>query len=416
MVCSLEELHNAVVKANHQRSPWRHPLDFFHVMAENWADGLYMLRKFGWRSWHTFWFTKLFVVDEGGEYDFLAPLLRRWPNLLKKPFKIEVEHTTVCNKKCIFCMHTHWNEKQEQMSFENYKKLVDSIPCLKWINLAGLGSAFLHKDFIKMAEYARARHINFNFVDEFEFFDEEKARKIVELGVNSIYVSFDAAKKETYETIKKGCDYDTALRNLKTLLRVKEEMKSPFPVVHFRFLVTKLNYREMPAYMDLIASLPNRGARARVEFIGLITFPGIEDQYMPLSAIPEDIVAQVYERAIANKINLYFAHSDNTALPDMSRCVRWTEPFVLVDGNIISDCAILMQGRRNYLKSVSLGNLFETPMPDIWNSARYKAFRNCVVSPGGKVPKSCANCCAFSTAERAARYGITEEFFRGAEK
>jgi MoaA/NifB/PqqE/SkfB family radical SAM enzyme len=350
------------------------------------------------------------VADEGGEYDLKYRLYKKYPAKLKKPFKIEIEHSTVCNKKCTFCMHTHWDERQEQMPFEKYKKIVDDIPSLKWINIAGIGSPFLHKDFIPMLQYARDKDINTNFVDEFDMFDLDRARQIIEMGINSIYVSFDAAKKETYEEMKKGCNFEKSLGNIKALLNLKAEMKSPFPVLHFRFLITRSNYLEMADYIDLVASLPNRGDRARVEFIGLITFPGIEDSYISLNEIPEDLKKEVYERALKHKINLYFSHSDSSCLPSMTHCVRWSEPFVLVNGEVISDCAILMQNRRDELNDISLGNAFDKPFMELWNSKRYSEFRNNVVCDNAKVPHSCLKCCTFDVNERKEKYGVTQEF------
>lgn len=400
------ELLERIKKVNHRRSPFRHPVDALHVLREYWPLASYMRRKFGWKSWYTFWYTKVFVDDEGGEFDLRRRWYRMFPGRLKKPFKIELEHSTVCNKKCIFCAHTHWSEKQEQMSLGKFKYVIDSIPTLKWINVAGIGSAFLHKDFIKMLEYARQKQININFVDEFDFFDEEKAKKIIDLGVNSIYVSFDAAKKETYEAIKKGCDYERALRNIRTLLRLKEERGSPFPVVHFRYLVTKTNYEEMPDYIELISSLPNRGARARLEFIGLIAFPGIEDHYIALNEIPEHIRLRVYENALRHNINLYFSHADEASLPSISECVHWSEPFVLSNGEVIPDCAILMQSRRDFLNKISFGNAFDRQFMAIWDSKAYKDFRKLVVTTDGKVPESCMKCCAFNSSERVEKYGV----------
>jgi MoaA/NifB/PqqE/SkfB family radical SAM enzyme len=364
-----------------------------------------MLKKFGWKSWYSFWYTKFFVGSEGGEYDFKAPLYIKFPGLLRKPFKIEIEHTTVCNKKCIFCSHTHFDENQEMMSFDKYKYLIDSIPSLKWVNIAGIGSFFLNKDSIKMLEYARKKHLNINFVDEFDFFDENKAIQIVKLGVNSIYVSFDAATKETYEKIKLGCYYDKALSNIKTLLRVKEKLESPFPVLHFRFMVTKLNYHEMPDFVNLIASLPNRGVRSRVEFIGLISYPEIEKYYVSLEKVPNDIIVKTFQNVLRNKINLYFSHA-SSALPPMNCCARWAEPFILVNGNVISDCAILMQHKKEFLNKYSFGNAFQKSFMDIWKSPIYKKFRRLVVKKNGKVPKSCRQCCAYNNRDRVLKYGI----------
>lgn len=400
----VDRLFGEIRRRNHQgKSPGK----VFQMFKDYWPQAQYMLHNQGWKAWYNFWYTKLFICDEGGEYDFKSPIYRRFPWVARKPFKIEIEHTTVCNKKCIFCAHTHWAEEQKQMSYDQFKHVVDSIPSLKWLNMAGIGSMFLNKDTQKMLEYAYDKSLNVNFVDEFDFFTEDHARQVVDLGVNSIYISFDAAKKETYETIKKGCDYDKALNNIRTLLKVKEERNSPFPVIHFRYLINKLNYRELPDYVELIASLTNRGIRARLEYIGLIVYPDVEEHYIPLNDIPEDIIIKTYENVLKHDINLHFSHAESERLP-AHYCSRWAEPFVLVTGEVIPCCAVLMQTPREDLRKYSFGSVFETPFMNIWRSKRYKEFRRMITNKNEKIPIQCRHCCVFDMKARESRFGIAE--------
>jgi len=388
---------------NHQGLPIS---NFFHVIKQYWPLAQYMLKKFGWRSWYSFWVTKLFVPDEGGEYAIKDYLIHRFfPSLLRKPIKIEMEHTTICNKKCIFCEHTHWQEKPVRITFDQFRQVVDPIDSLKWINITGEGSSFMNRDFIKMLEYLRNRHINVNFVDEFDYFDRDIAKRVIELGINSIYVSFDGATKSTYETIKKGCDFNKALNNIRALLSLKAEMNSPFPVLHFRFIVTKLNYSEMPHFLELIASLPNRGVRARVDFAGLLTFPGIEKYYIPLDDIPEDILIQTYETALTHRLNLRLSHASASLRP-ITKCTAWTEPYILIGGEVISCCAIIMSNNRHDLRQNSFGNVYETPFLQIWNSNRYRNFRKLINRKKAPVPHTCSNCRAFETTEKAGKFGV----------
>jgi len=402
---TLSELRGQIERVCHQGSVLRNPANFFYVMKEYWPLGQYMLKKFGWRSWYNFWFTKLFVADEGGEYAFLNKLHQRFPSLLRRTYKIELEHTTICNKKCIFCEHTHWHEKSTSIGFEEFRTIIDPLPRLKWINITGEGSSFLNRNFVKMIEYARGRHLNVNFVDEFDFFEEDMARKVIDLGINSIYVSFDGATRETYQKIKKGCSYDKALANIRRLLQIKTEMQSPFPVIHFRYIITTLNYHEMPDFIELISTLPNRGAMARVEFVGLLTFPDIEQYYIPIDRIPEEIIRKTYENVLKHKINLHFSH-ESSALPSITKCCAWAEPYVLIGGEVISCCAIIMSDRRQFLREHSFGNVYEKPVSAIWNSKKYRDFRRMVVTGDGKVPVSCNECRARDTKGRAIRYGI----------
>jgi MoaA/NifB/PqqE/SkfB family radical SAM enzyme len=399
-------LRQHIINKNHQTLSIK---NLIILITDHFFDSIYILKKFGIIRLINFWYTKLFIVDEGGEFDLRASYLRKHPNSLKLPRKIEIEHTTICNKKCIFCSHNHPNQKikQTQMPYEKFVKIIDDIPSLRWVNLAGIGSNFLHKNFIGMLEYLSKKNINVNFVDEFDFFTEEHSRKIIELGVHSIYISFDGATKKTYEKIKKGCNFDRALENIKTLLRLKEELKSPFPILHFRFIINKYNYKEMPEFLDLIYSLKNRGTRSRVEFIGLIVFPGIEKYYLPIEKLPEDIVISTYEKALKNNINLYFSHT-SSELSSISECVRWSEPFILVSGEVIQCCAVLMQTNREFLKKLSFGNSFKQNFKEIWKSDRYTFFREQIITQDQKVPIICLKCCSYNTRDRSKKYGISE--------
>ena len=90
----------------------------------------------------------------------------------------------------------------------------------------------------------------------------------------------------------------------------------------------------------------------------------------------------------------------------MSQCGRWAEPFILVDGEVIPDCAILMQSSRDFLHEISFGNVFQMPFEEIWNSPRYRTFRKAVVLKNGVVPRACVYCSAFDTGKRARSCGI----------
>ena len=403
----LDLLRLAVFERNSQGYPTHYPLHFLRVLAAYWKPCLYLLKKFGWKSCVNFWFSKLFVSDEGGEYDLFAPFLRRWPLLLLKPYKIEFEHSTICDKKCLLCEHTYWQEKAGRISLGQVKGFLEPVKTIRWANVTGEGSGLLNKDFLAVLKYLRRRGICVNFVDEFDFLDERVGREIIEMGINSIYISFDGATKQTYETIKKGCDFDAALKNIKTFLKLKGEISSPFPVLHFRFVITTLNYREMPRFVELVASLGDRGPRAKVEFVGLLAFPGIEQYYMPIDDIPRDILAAAYETALKHGINLCMSHP-SLKKPSMTDCVAWSEPYILIGGEVISCCAIIMSNNRQFLREHSFGNVYKQPLMDIWNSEKYKTFRERVGNLCSKVPKTCHGCRAYDTQERAAQYGIED--------
>jgi MoaA/NifB/PqqE/SkfB family radical SAM enzyme len=76
----------------------------------------------------------------------------------------------------------------------------------------------------------------------------EKIRNIHYLDIE-LYVSVDATKKETYEIIRRGGDFETLLKNLKFLSGLRKEKKLSSLTINF--VVQDHNYKEMPDFVKL---------------------------------------------------------------------------------------------------------------------------------------------------------------------
>jgi len=382
-----------------------------------WAfrgTAFYLLRKKGIRATLKFLYVKLFVPGgegSGGAALFLiGPLIKRFPRLAPYPRYIEMEVITVCNRKCILCEHTYWNEENRHLSFEEFKHIVDQFPKLKWTNLTGEGSAFLNRDYIKMIRYLKEKDIPVYLVDHLDSIDKETARELVEIGVDGIYVSIDGATKETYEKIKVGCNFDRMVQNLNYFLELKKEMKSPIPVFCFRLVVNTLNVHEMPQFIELVSSFGNRellGAGSYVDFAGLLDFPEIK--HLKVDNVPQEILKATIAKMREHDVHVVFAHTEVQKLPPLESCLCWMEPYIMMRGYVVPCCSVLMSNRREWLREHSLGNVFDKPFNDIWYSERYKAFRKLINRPQGKVPLLCLGCRSFDTTEGAKKYGVDME-------
>lgn len=380
------------------------------ILGEYKRSIRYVRQKRGLKGVYNFLFAKFAVADEGGEMCLFTPLFRLFPWILRFPYKVEMEHTTICDKKCILCEHTYWDEKSERLDFEQFKARADQFPGLKWTNITGEGSGFLNPDFLKMIKYLRDKDVSVNFVDEFDFLDEGKARKLIEYGVNCIWLSMDGASKETYERIKVGCNFDNAVKNIKMLLDLKKEYHSPLPTLCFRFVVNSLNYKEMPRMVELVSSFKkygDLGDGTKLEFAGLLTFKEIEKYYLP--EVPEEILEETKKAGERLGVRVQFAHIGKSKLPPIKQCAAWAEPYILISGHVMPCCAVLMSNKRAFLRKYSFGNVNEKSFKEIWNSKRYQRFRALVAKDKGPVPILCANCRAYDTKEREKRDGISKE-------
>jgi MoaA/NifB/PqqE/SkfB family radical SAM enzyme len=369
---------------------------------------LYLLYKGRFRDFANFLYTKTLVpTGEGsGElaYYFIGGLLQRLPQLVWYPRNIEIEVTTRCNKRCVICEHTWWHEPSVDLTFDEFKRLVDQSP-LRWVNLTGEGDAFLNNDYLRMIEYLKRRGTSVYLVDSMDLVTSEVSRELVKLGADGIYISMDASTKATYESIKVGCNFDKVLENIQGLLEVKRRLKSPLPELCFRFAVTKTNVHEMPDFVRLVRALGTRkdfGDGSKIHFAGLLDYPEIHDLH--LEEIPQTLVDETLRAA--DSIPVVFAHTGQ--LPSINRCLAWGEPyFALVPTRMVLPCcAVLMSNNRQKLLEYSFGDYAKEPLRDIWNSPYYRWFRKTVTKKDGSVPALCKGCRAYDTHEREQKYGI----------
>ncbi len=322
------------------------------------------------------------------KHPFLIKLLN-W--LAPYPSYIEIEVTTKCNLKCIICEHTYWNEPNRDMSFEQFKGIIDQFPRLKWIGLTGIGESFINKDFIKMLRYVKSKDIIVELYDSFYFINEKVAQELIEIEIDNIFVSFDAATKETYEKIRVGSDFDIVMNNIKKFIQIKKAMNSYFPRFNFHYIVNKLNYQEVLEYIDLINTL-TYAEEANIQFTQMLhSFKEVENLFIQ---IPPELIKEVEQKAKQLGINISWNLDTPQIKPPINECIEWTMPFIFVTGHIIPCCSGNEAGHRNFQKETALGNVSEQNFKKIWKSERYTTFRKMLCE--GKIPLQCKNCCLYS--------------------
>lgn len=316
-------------------------------------------------------------------------LYRTFPFIRPYPETMEIEVTTRCHLRCSICEHTYWSEPPRDMSFDELKRIVDQFPDLKWVGTSGIGSSFLNKDFMKMLRYLKSRSVYVEFFDSFDLIDEKVARELIEMGIDKIWVSFDAAREETYEKIRCGTKFYKVLGNIEAMLKLKEEIKSPLPEIWFQLIVTKHNVAEMPEYVDLVQGLvkdKKYNYATLIFWTNILSFPEVQSI---ATDIPEEIRSEVLKKG--REYGIYINWNENIEPTNPPGCcVRWNEPFVLVTGHVQPCCIINQANQREHQKKYSFGNLLEQDFHDIWKSKEFKDFLK--VLRKDKFPAICKYC------------------------
>lgn len=315
------------------------------------------------------------------------------PYLTPYPKAIEIKPTTKCHLRCIICEHTYWNEPPHDLSFEEFKIIVNQFPHLKWIGITEIGSQFLNKDFIKMLEYLKRKNVYVEFFDTFDLVNEEIAYKLIDLNIDKVWLSCDTAFKYTYEKIRVGANFEDVIKNVKYFLALKEKRKALLPELWFHYIINKYNLEEMSKYVEMVAELVkgiSTNAATLIFFTNLMEFK--EVMRIKVWEIPDRIRKEVYR--VARRYRIYINWNENiTRNQPPKRCTKWTEPFILATGHIQPCCVINEANDREFQKKNAFMNLLEGDFREFWNSKEFKKFLSTLRN--NEFPFICKNCKAY---------------------
>ena len=317
-------------------------------------------------------------------------------SLLSKPISLHIEPTTRCNLRCGMCLSPLWGRKGMEMSFPNFKKIIDQFPLLVTINLQGIGEPLLNKDIFKMIEYCKSKKMIVLFTTNGTLINEKVAEKFVDFGLDYIIVSIDGAVPETFEKIRIGANFNQVIENIKNLIAIRGDAKKPRVV--FLFTGTSENIEELPQVLRLAKD------------IGVDKMEAQDTHFWSDAELKDQIdtttLRQEMER-VKGIVNKTIVEADKIGMPlswlgsggrkslyteedlqlhaDPRRCqMIFRSCFITVDG-YVTTCACSPDPRK-----FNFGNVLEQDFDTIWNSPKYVALRKARLE--GKIPEYCKMC------------------------
>ncbi len=87
----------------------------------------------------------------------------------------------------------------------------------------------LHPQFQEMLRYSKKKGLRVDFNTNANSLTEEKAKAILESGLDKIVFSVDGVSAATYEKVRRGGNYDRVLRNIKRFTHLKNTGKYDKP-------------------------------------------------------------------------------------------------------------------------------------------------------------------------------------------
>lgn len=200
------------------------------------------------------------------------------------PEVVLIDNCNACNLQCSMCDHKNMKRyrKVQFMEMGLYKKIIDEIgienPEVRVWEIF-FGEPFMCRDMAKRVQYAKDRGLhdvvlNSNGV----MMTEERAKAVIQAGLDAMYVGIDAATKSTYNQIRVGGKFSKAVKNVLKYRDLLQIYGNGQQKLFVQFVVSRINEHEVE---DFKAFWNENGVnvkiRPKVSWAGLVDATNLQD-------------------------------------------------------------------------------------------------------------------------------------------
>lgn len=261
------------------------------------------------------------------------------------------------------------------------------LPKLEAVHFGGFGEPLSHPYIFDMIKAIKNLGLKAEMITNGSLLTEERAEKLIELGLDTLFVSLDGPDEELYNDIRQGADFESVVKNIEALNKIKHVKMVQKPELGSEFVLMKSNAHKLPEMARLVDKLKARwllvtnvlpyseSLRDEIVYdIDETVFPGLQSGLVAVRA------------QLANmklRTERYCSFVNNKALT------------VTREGNVAPCYAVMhrykcfIYGREKQIYPYHLGNIRERTLKEIWTNPEYALFR---VKVGEFNFPSCTDC------------------------
>lgn len=315
--------------------------------------------------------------------------------------EVYIELTNRCNLDCRTCMRNVWHEPMGDMQKETFTAVFESVKAIQpapKIFFGGFGEPLAHKGAVEMIARAKASGSTVEMITNGILLTKDVAHRLVEIGIDRVWVSIDGATRESYEDVRLGDNLPVVIENIYHLMELRMEAGKYHPNLGIAFVAMKRNQADLAKVIQIGRRL---GAdRFSVSNV-LPHTEELRDQtlysrsmndgnlhpsaWAPVISLPrldpsENLVTQLQEEfkmPVHLEIGGRCLDAGSNTCPFIKKgslSVRW-------DGEV-SPCLNLLHTHESYLddhirqsQAYSVGNINQSSLLEIWNDPEYVALR-----------------------------------------
>jgi radical SAM protein with 4Fe4S-binding SPASM domain len=300
------------------------------------------------------------MTDEQARDCIERRLGRALDELVRYPTFVDLDTINQCNARCVMCGIDFSKRQRQTMPPALFEKIVadlaghtDTVERVGLeVNCEPLLDPMLEDKIARLKEVGiQQTYISTNG----SLLSPERSRRLLEAGLDVIYISIDSLRAETFERIRRGLFFDEVYRNTLEFIRLKQEIR-PSGTLRIFMVLQQANRDEADSFAEHWQSILVSG--------------------------DEVVVSRAYNWGRAQGVAL---PAENSVI-DTSPCIAlWSSLVIAVNGDVHLCCC-------DADGEIVLGNLGEQSIADIWGGAKLQAIREQHLSGQRDSLRLCANC------------------------
>ncbi len=320
-------------------------------------------------------------------------------------FYVCVDVTSRCNLHCLCCpYHSSLSNKpvsvNRDISFDMFENLCDDMKRMgsDEIVLQGEGEPLLHPRIFDIISAAKGKGLKVNMFTNGVLLNENRIKSLLDSGLDVLKVTLWATSPEQYEQNYPGSDKDNfrkVTEGLKFLAKFRKEKKQKIPFVELRYPINRNNFKTIDKAVEFSYTT---GCNRIFFSITRVTDRQEKFKYFMLTPDEEKAVCYSLNHLTSRLKSFSVQHNINEILlryrigeavwEKLPCYIGWIHARIKTDGRVFT-----CEG----CNPVSMGNLNENRLDEIWNDSSFRNFRRKTMTRKGLASMSrecnCSFCC-----------------------
>jgi MoaA/NifB/PqqE/SkfB family radical SAM enzyme len=297
------------------------------------------------------------------------------------PGKLDIVLTKACNLRCTFCISYGSLKGERWMDFALYEEIARQLfPRAYMVRFCSGGEPLLYPRVREALQLAQRYRTLAQMISNGTLLNRETAQWLVDdQSLQELLISFDGARKETVERIRRGANYENILDNIDYLAALKTKRGLSYPRLSFHYIIMRSNLEELPEIFKICSRYGLY--KVKVAYLNVTNELEVNESLFYHQEEAARVFEEARRRARESGIRL-----DLPPLPSQDhgshRCLRpWQFCQIDTDGSI----------RFCYRAWLQRLGFFADGFRSIWRGEPYRKIRRTLNSPTPYFPY-CRHC------------------------